>query len=69
MVPFLSGQERLLSQESTRMPGPIQPTIQQLPGGLPVGVKQVLHETDQSAPSSASPQICLCGVRGGRRTH
>jgi len=61
------------------MPWPTQPTIQRLPGGLPVGVKQVLHETDQSAPSSAeikndwicisTPQIHLCGVHGGKLTH
>jgi hypothetical protein len=79
MVPFLSGQERLLSQASRQMPGPIQPTIQQLPGGLPVGIKQVLRETDQSALSSAevnnywtyisTPQIHLCGMCGGRFTH
>jgi hypothetical protein len=53
-------------------PGPTQPTIQWIPGALPLGVKLPGRETDHSPPCSAevksawsytsSPPISLHGV-------
>jgi len=39
--------------------GPTQPPIQQVPGALSLGVKQVVYEADHSPPSSTEVKECV----------